>query len=355
MRCVCIRRQNRWRFTETPYKFTNLKSTIRNPQFEINAPLTFQPIFMERIWGGRRLESSFGKSLPPKTQIGESWEIVDRPEAQSVVARGPLKGKTLHELWTKHRSSIFGEVPDAPRFPLLIKLLDAREKLSLQVHPPEQVARKLGGEPKTEFWYVADADPGAELLLGFCKPKTRDQFEKALREGTAADYVHKISAKPGDAAFLPAGRLHAVSAGNLLIEVQQNSDSTYRVFDWNRVDDRGKPRQLHIEQALQCIDFKESFCTARDRLTQAIRDRLLSDWETYLRRYRSCAGRIFAGSRSVAGSASEAARHANNTFACHNSSSVGALCQRRRGQRRSETRRYSLTPESKSAGPFHDF
>ncbi len=244
-------------FHKTPYKFTNLKSTIRNPQFEISAPLTFQPIFMERIWGGRRLESRFGKSLPPKTQIGESWEIVDRPEAQSVVARGPLKGKTLHELWTKHRSSIFGEVPDAPRFPLLIKLLDAREKLSLQVHPPEQVARKLGGEPKTEFWYVADADPGAELLLGFCKPKTRDQFEKALREGTAADYVHKISAKPGDAAFLPAGRLHAVSAGNLLIEVQQNSDSTYRVFDWNRVDDQGKARQLHIEQALQCIDFND--------------------------------------------------------------------------------------------------
>ena len=244
-------------FHKTPYKFTNLKSAIRNSQFEISAPLTFQPIFMERIWGGRRLESRFGKSLPPKTQIGESWEIVDRPEAQSVVARGPLKGKTLHELWTKHRSSIFGEVPDAPRFPLLIKLLDAREKLSLQVHPPEQVARKLGGEPKTEFWYVADADPGAELLLGFCKPETRDQFEKALREGTAADYVHKISVKPGDAAFLPAGRLHAVSAGNLLIEVQQNSDSTYRVFDWNRVDDRGKPRQLHIEQALQCIDFND--------------------------------------------------------------------------------------------------
>jgi mannose-6-phosphate isomerase len=212
---------------------------------------------MERIWGGRRLESSFGKSLPPKAQIGESWEIVDRPEAQSVVARGPLKGKTLHELWMENRSSIFGQVPDAPRFPLLIKLLDAHEKLSLQVHPPEQVARKLGGEPKTEFWYVAAADPGAELLVGLRKPGARDQFEKALREGTAADYVHKISVKQGDAAFLPAGRIHAVSAGNLLIEVQQNSDTTYRVFDWNRADDQGKPRQLHIEQALECIDFND--------------------------------------------------------------------------------------------------
>jgi mannose-6-phosphate isomerase len=223
----------------------------------LTAPLTFRPIFVERIWGGRQLESKFGKRLPPNSQIGESWEIVDRPEAQSVVERGPFKGKTLHELWTKERSLIFGEVPSAPRFPLLIKLLDAHEKLSLQVHPPEQVASKIGGEPKTEFWYVAAADPGAELLLGFCKPSARDQFENALREKTAADYIHKIRVKPGDAAFLPAGRLHAVNAGNLLIEIQQNSDTTYRVFDWNRVNDKGKPRQLHIEQALQCIDFND--------------------------------------------------------------------------------------------------
>ncbi len=163
----------------------------------------------------------------------------------------------MHELWNEGRLLIFGEVPNAPRFPLLIKLLDAHEKLSLQVHPPEQVARKLGGEPKTEFWYVAAADPGAELLLGFCKPSTRVQFENALREGTAADYVHKIPVKPGDAAFLPAGRLHAVSAGNLLIEVQQNSDTTYRVFDWNRRDDSGQPRQLHVKQAMASIDFKD--------------------------------------------------------------------------------------------------
>ena len=212
---------------------------------------------MERIWGGRKLAELFGKNLPANKRIGESWEIVDRPEAQSVVARGPLKGKTLHELWKEGRLLIFGEVPNAPRFPLLIKLLDAHEKLSLQVHPPEQVARKLGGEPKTEFWYVAAADPGAELLLGFCKPSTRVQFENALREGTAADYVHKIRVKPSDAAFLPAGRLHAVSAGNLLIEVQQNSDTTYRVFDWNRRDDSGQPRQLHIKQAMASIDFKD--------------------------------------------------------------------------------------------------
>jgi mannose-6-phosphate isomerase len=223
----------------------------------LTAPLIFRPIFMERIWGGRQLESKFGKSLPPKAQIGESWEIVDRPEAQSVVAWGPLKDETLHELWTEHREPIFGNVPDAPRFPLLIKLLDAHEKLSLQVHPPEMVASIVRGEPKTEFWYVAAADTGAELFLGFREPITRDRFEKALRNGTAADHVHKIRVKPGDTAFLPAGRFHGLGAGNLLIEIQQNSDTTYRVFDWNRVDDKGKPRQLHIEQALQCIDFND--------------------------------------------------------------------------------------------------
>jgi len=226
-------------------------------KLNLTTPLTFEPIFMERVWGGRRLESEFGKKLPPRRPIGESWEIVDRPEAQSIVRNGLLRGKTLHELWTQHRDEIFGDVSDSPRFPLLLKLLDAHDKLSLQVHPPEKVAHRLGGEPKTEFWYVVAADPGAELYLGFRDSITRDQFEKAIRDGTAADYVHKVRVKTGDAAFLPAGRLHALGAGNLLIEVQQNSDTTYRVFDWNRLDDKGKQRQLHIDQALECIDFDD--------------------------------------------------------------------------------------------------
>ena len=238
---------------------------------ELTTPLTFRPIFMERIWGARRIETEFGKKLPPNVEIGESWEIVDRPEAQSIVANGPLNGKTLHDLWTQDRQSIFGNVAEAARFPLLIKFLDAHERLSLQVHPPEKVASILGGEPKTEFWYVAAADSDAELFLGFREPITRDQFEKALHEGTAADYVYKVRVNTGDSAFLPAGRLHAVGAGNLLIEIQQNSDTTYRVFDWNRVDDKGKPRQLHIEQALQCIDFDD----AQPRLLEAEGELLL--------------------------------------------------------------------------------
>ena len=211
---------------------------------------------MERIWGGRHLETEFRKKLPPNKRIGESWEIVDRPEAQSVVRDSPLRRKTLHELWTQDREEVFGDVPDAPRFPLLLKLLDANERLSLQVHPTEKAAPKLGGEPKTEFWYVAAARPDAELFVGLQEAMPRGKFEEALHSGTVAQYVHRIRVKTGDAMFLPAGRLHAVGGGNLLVEIQQNSDTTYRVFDWNRADN-GRPRQLHVEQALQCINFND--------------------------------------------------------------------------------------------------
>ena len=190
-----------------------------------------------------------------------------------VVADGPLRGRTLHELWTQDREKIFGDVPNTPRFPLLIKILDAQEKLSLQVHPPENVASRLGGEPKSEFWYVAAADPNAELFLGFREPITRDVFEQSLRAGTVIDHVHRVAVQAGDALFIPAGRVHAIGAGSLLIEIQQNSDTTYRAFDWNRIDPAtGTKRDLHLEQAIQCIDFddvrpkpilSESECTFR--------------------------------------------------------------------------------------------
>ena len=223
----------------------------------LNSPLIFEPIFQERIWGGRRLAELFGKNLPPGKRIGESWEIVDRPEAQSIVREGPLSGRSLHDLWVNFGEELFGKVPDVPRFPLLIKLLDAQEKLSLQVHPPREIAESLGGEAKTEFWYVAAAEPNAEIFVGLRKSMTGDQFEDALHSGTIADCVHTIRMKSGAAMFLPSGRFHAIGAGNLLVEVQQNSDTTYRVFDWNRVDDQGKSRQLHVDQALQCIDFND--------------------------------------------------------------------------------------------------
>lgn len=242
-------------------------------QLNLTAPLTFEPIFMERIWGGRRLQSEFGKNLPRHGRIGESWEIVDREEAQSVIRGGPMRGKTLHELWTEHRAEVFGDRAHGGRFPLLVKLLDAQEKLSLQVHPPERIAKELGGEAKAEFWYVAAADPNAELFVGLREPITRKTFENALAQGKAADYVHTLRVKSGDAMFLPAGRFHAVGAGNVLVEIQQNSDTTYRVFDWNRVDEHGQPRDLHVDQALASIDFND----CQPELLQADGELLLRD------------------------------------------------------------------------------
>jgi mannose-6-phosphate isomerase len=235
------------------------------------------------MWGGRRLESEFHKKLPPQKRIGESWEIVDRSEAQSVVTNRPLCGRSLHELWTQHRQEIFGDVPHTPRFPLLIKILDAQEKLSLQVHPPENVASRLGGEPKSEFWYVAAADPDAELFLGFRKAITRDSFEQRLRDGTVTDHVHRIGVQTGDAVFLPAGRVHAIGSGSLLIEIQQNSDTTYRAFDWNRTDPAtGTKRDLHVEQAIQCIDFED----VQPQLIQSEGDLLISDRAFEIRKWK---------------------------------------------------------------------
>ena len=167
-----------------------------------NSPLQFKPIFQERIWGGRNLAALFGKRLPANKRIGESWEIVDRPEAQSIVREGPLSGRSFHDLWVNFREELFGKIPDGPRFPLLIKLLDAQEKLSLQVHPPQEIAESLGGEAKSEFWYVAAAEPNAEIFVGLRKSMTRDQFEGAVHSGTIADCVHAIRMKSGAAMFL---------------------------------------------------------------------------------------------------------------------------------------------------------
>ncbi len=249
---------------------------------EVTAPLAFEPIFIERMWGGRRLESEFHKNLPPQKRIGESWEIVDRPEAQSVVAGGPLRGRTLHELWTQERGKIFGDVPATPRFPLLIKILDAQENLSLQVHPPENIATRLGGEPKSEFWYVAASEPDAELFLGFRGPITRDSFKQRLRDGTLVDHVHRIAVQAADAVFLPAGRVHAIGAGNLLIEIQQNSDTTYRAFDWNRTDPAtGTKRDLHVEEAIQCINLED----VQPQLIQSEGDLLIRDRSFEIRKW----------------------------------------------------------------------
>lgn len=242
-------------------------------------PLTFHPIFKERVWGGRRLEELYGKQLPAGKPIGESWEISDRPGDVSVIANGPLAGKDLHWLMQNHPRELLGKASNQQgRFPLLIKILDAQEKLSLQVHPPPNKARELGGEPKTEMWYIADSAPGAELFVGLKRGVTRQQFEQKIHVGTVAECFHRLKVKKGDAMFLPSGRVHAIGAGLVIFEIQQNSDTTYRVFDWNRVGLDGKPRELHVRPSLESIDFEDFEPKLADHKTMemaAITDRLL--------------------------------------------------------------------------------
>lgn len=221
-------------------------------------PLTFHPIFQERIWGGRKLESLYAKKLPAGKVIGESWEISDRPDANSVISNGPLAGQTLAGLMRDHRDAVMGRARAVDgRFPLLIKLLDAQDNLSLQVHPPQHLAADLGGCAKTEMWYVSAAEPGALLYAGLRRGVTREEFATKTRAGTVAECFHQLPVREGDSLFLPSGRVHALGKGLVIFEIQQNSDTTYRVFDWNRVDASGKPRQLHIEESLKCIDFED--------------------------------------------------------------------------------------------------
>jgi mannose-6-phosphate isomerase len=217
-------------------------------------PLTFEPVFKPRVWGGRMLEALYAKRLPPSDPIGESWEIADRPGDESVIVNGPYAKRSLRWLMEQHGGAITGSgAATGGRFPLLCKILDAREKLSLQVHPPSSVL----GEPKTEMWYIAHADPGAELYVGLKRGVTRDRFERALHAGTVADCFHRIAVRAGDTMFLPSGRVHAIGSGLVIFEIQQNSDTTFRVFDWNRVGLDGRPRDLHVAESLQSIDFAD--------------------------------------------------------------------------------------------------
>jgi len=216
----------------------------------------FEPLAQERIWGGRNLEERFGRVLPEGKKIGETWELVDRAEAQSVVRGG---GESLHSYWdSADRKKIFGaKAPDTARFPILIKLLDAQEKLSLQVHPPASMAKELGGDPKTEMWFFLETQPGADIYAGLKRGVGRKEFESGLVEGKVADCFHRLVTEAGQAMFLPSGRVHAIGAGNVILEIQQNSDTTYRVYDWNRKDASGKARALHVKEALASIQWED--------------------------------------------------------------------------------------------------
>ncbi len=221
-------------------------------------PILFQPIFKERIWGGRQLETFYQKQLPAGVPIGESWEISDRPGDVSVIANGAFAGKTLRWLLEEHAVGVYGQMAAQPKvFPLLVKILDAQQDLSLQVHPPASKAAAMGGEPKTETWYFTRTTQEAKLYVGLRHGVTRGEFEQRIGDGSVAECFHRIAVHDGDSMFLPSGRVHALGAGSVLFEIQQNSDTTYRVFDWNRVDASGKARELHVAQSLESVDFAD--------------------------------------------------------------------------------------------------
>ncbi len=221
-------------------------------------PLKFKAIFKERIWGGQALKTYFGKDIPAGS-IGESWELADLPEDKSEIVNGPLAGKTIDQVIAEFPEEITGDENYVPPFPLLIKILDAQDVLSVQVHPDEEACKRSGkGDPKTECWYIIAAADGAAIYKGLKPGTTKEQFKQAIEDGTTADLLEKVEVEVGDCHFLPSGTIHAIGEGLLIAEIQQPSDTTYRVFDWNRLDDQGNGRQLHVEDSLESIHFDPS-------------------------------------------------------------------------------------------------
>ena len=221
-------------------------------------PIRFEPIFRSSIWGGDRLASQLGKK-PPGTGIwAESWEIVDHREGESIVAEGAFAGWSLRQLIESFPNEIIGLDAPNDRFPLLLKYLDCQRVLSVQVHPDDEYGAKMTqpDRGKTEAWYVIDASPDAKLYAGLKKGVDRQALASAIENGETESCLHVLSPKPGDCVFIPSGTVHALGEGLLVAEIQQASDCTFRLFDWDRVDKDGQPRQLHIEQALDVIDFE---------------------------------------------------------------------------------------------------
>jgi mannose-6-phosphate isomerase len=222
-------------------------------------PLKFKPIFKHRIWGGQKLREYFGKDIPADEKIGESWELADLPKDKSIILNGPLAGMNINQALAEYPREITGDKDFKGNFPLLIKFLDAEDVLSVQVHPDEETCRRRGkGDPKTECWYIIKAAPGAVIYKGVKSDVTKEQFADAINDGSVEDYLNKIEVQQGQCHFLPSGTAHAIGAGLLIAEIQRPSDTTYRVFDWNRVDENGKARQLHIDDALESIHFGEN-------------------------------------------------------------------------------------------------
>ncbi|OHE73242.1 MAG: hypothetical protein A2007_02660 [Verrucomicrobia bacterium GWC2_42_7] len=236
--------------------------------------LSFVPYYHERIWGGRSFETLLKRELPKNERIGESWEIVDRAEAQSICKGDRFEGQTLRQIMGEHTSYLMGpswekEMP----FPLLVKWLDCNERLSLQVHPPKEKSALLKSEPKTEYWYIAETTrPEAAIFVGMKKPLSQKMFLDSLQSNELEKQLNQYRTKPGNSILVPSGCIHAIDAGNLILEIQQNSDTTYRVYDWDRRDSQGRTRELHLKEALASIDFEipPPFLISSDNKSQVI-------------------------------------------------------------------------------------
>lgn len=234
-------------------------------------PIILEPVFKERIWGGTKLRELFGYNIP-NGRTGECWTVSAHPNGQSVVRSGTLQGKSLGELWTDH-PELFGDAAQqSDVFPLLTKVLDASHDLSVQVHPDDAYAGEYenGELGKTECWYILDAEPGAEIIYGH-NARSREELSQMIAEGRWEDLLYKVSVKPGDFFYVPSGTIHALGAGIVVLETQQSSDTTYRVYDYDRTDDRGNQRELHLDKAIAVTTVPHVKAETGER-TEAIGD-----------------------------------------------------------------------------------
>ena len=222
---------------------------------EVREPLKFKPILQAKIWGGDGLYRVLRKGTDSDKDMGEAWELSDREGESTLVAIGSFAGQSFKDLFARHARDILGQqyLPSRANFPLLYKFIYAREPLSVQVHPGEGSSL---GEAKTECWYILEAPPGSELILGVAGDGDREKILSALATSECMSVLNRVPVKVGDLFFIPAGTVHAITAGLLLYEVQQNSDTTFRLYDWDRVDAKGKPRPLHIQESAQVLDLR---------------------------------------------------------------------------------------------------
>lgn len=243
-------------------------------------PLTFKTIFKDKLWGGQKINTVLGKDYGDLPNCGETWEISGVKGNVSVVDNGELAGKSLRDLIAEYKGRLVGErvyEQFGDEFPLLVKFIDANDDLSIQVHPDDELAKQRHDSfGKTEMWYIMQSDPGSTLITGFNQEVTRESYQKTFNEGKLTDILNREAAEAGDVFFLPAGRVHTIGKGLLLAEIQQTSDVTYRIYDFDRKDAEGNTRELHVEAALDAIDYayydeyKTSYSSASDELLEVV-------------------------------------------------------------------------------------